>query len=93
MENPNQVIAVETRDIWKRGLLMLLLAIAFAVAQTVLNALAVLQFFWLLLKHEPNQHVARFGGSLSKWLGETALFLTCTTEDKPFPWRAWPQNS
>ena len=33
---------------------------------------------------------ARFGNSLSAWLGEVGRFLTCATDDKPFPWRLWP---
>ncbi len=93
MENQVEVKIPEPRDIWKRGLVMLLFAIGFAAGQTLLNVLALFQFVWLLLKREPNQHVARFGLSLSKWLGEAAQYLTCATEDKPFPWRAWPQSA
>src|SRR5262245_52108414 len=37
-----------TRDVWMRGLFMLLFIIAFWVGQTLLNLLAVVQFIWLL---------------------------------------------
>ncbi|MBI4725130.1 MAG: DUF4389 domain-containing protein [Rhodomicrobium sp.] len=90
MENPDQVQVIESKDIWKRGLLMLLFAIAFSIGQMVLNALTIVQFLWLLFAREPNQRLARFGLSLSKWFGETVQFLSCVTDEKPFPWRDWP---
>ena len=57
-----------TRDVWMRGLFMLLFIIAFWVGQTLLNLLAVVQFIWLLVARESNQFIARFGNSLSIWL-------------------------
>ena len=91
MENQVQIKDVEPRPVWKRGLLMLLFVIAFGLAQMLLNALAIVQFVWLLVKREPNQPVAGFGMSLSKWLADVAQFLTCATDEKPFPWRPWPK--
>jgi len=93
MENESQVKVIESRDAWKRGLFMLLFIIAFWGGQIVLNTLALVQFLWLLFTHESNQRLARFGLSLSKWLGEVAQFLSCTTDEKPFPWQDWPQSS
>ena len=46
---------VDKRGVWKRGLFMLLFAVAFAVAQTLLNLLAVVQFLWLLFASEPTE--------------------------------------
>jgi len=82
-----------TRDVWMRGLFMLLFIIAFWAGQWLLNLLAIVQFIWLLAAREPNQFIARFGNSLSIWLAEVGRFLTCATEDKPFPWRPWPEVS
>jgi hypothetical protein len=81
------------RDVWMRGLFMLLFIIAFWVGQTLLNLLAIVQFIWLLVARESNQFIARFGNSLSIWLAEIGRFLTCATDDKPFPWRPWPEAS
>lgn len=79
-------------EVWKRGVFMLLFMLAFGIAQTLLNLLAVVQFLWLLFTKEPNQVLRRFGKSLSAWLAETALFLCCDTEQKPFPWTDWPNG-
>jgi hypothetical protein len=80
-----------TRDVWMRGLFMLLFIIGFTVGQWLLNFLAIVQFVWLLFAREPNRFIARFGNSLSIWLGEIGRFLTCATDDKPFPWRPPPE--
>jgi len=81
-----------TRDVWMRGLFMLLFMIGFTVGVWLLNLLAIVQFVWLLAAREPNHFIARFGSSLSIWLAEIGRFLTCATDDKPFPWRAWPDS-
>jgi hypothetical protein len=60
--------------------------------EVLLNLLALGQFFWLLFAREPNPFVARFGNSLSIWLAEVGQFLTCATDDKPFPWKPWPDT-
>jgi hypothetical protein len=90
MENAGQVRVIETRDIWKRGLFMLLFAIAFAAGQMILNLMAVVQFVWLLATREHNENLARFGASLSIWFADVARFQSCASDDKPFPWRPWP---
>ncbi len=76
---------------WKRGLVMLVFMVAFGIGQSILVLVSLVQFVWLLAKQEPNRLLAEFGQSLALWLSETARFLTCATEDKPFPWKAWPR--
>jgi hypothetical protein len=78
-------------DIWKRGLVMLLFVFAFGVGQSLLYLTAVVQFLWLLFTKEPNKLLVGFGSSLALWLAETARLLCCATDDKPFPWKAWPK--
>ena len=58
------------RDVWMRGLFMLVLIIGFAVGQWLLNLLALVQFLWLLFAREPNGFLARFGNSLAIWLAD-----------------------
>lgn len=77
--------------VWMRGLFMLLFGIAFGVGQFVLNTLTVVQFLWLLFTGAPNELLVRFGRSLAAWLADVARFMTCASDDKPFPWRPWPQ--
>jgi hypothetical protein len=75
---------------WKRGLFMLLFAVAFGVGQSLLIFLAIVQFLWLLFAGEPNLFLLRFGNSLSVWFADVARFLSCATNEMPFPWKRWP---
>jgi hypothetical protein len=89
MENASEVQLIESRPVWKRGLIMLLFAIAFGIGQMVLNIITIVQFLWLLTQHERNEYLARSGASLANWFAEVARFQSGATEDKPFPWRPW----
>jgi hypothetical protein len=79
-----------TRDVWLRGLFMLVFMFGFAIGQSLLNILAIVQFIWLLAAREPNHFLAAFGNSLAMWLAEIGRFLSCASNDKPFPWKPWP---
>jgi hypothetical protein len=76
-------------SVWMRGLFMLLFLIGFSIGHWLLNILAVLQFLWLVFAREPNGFIADFGNNLAIWLAEVGRFLTCATDDKPFPWQPW----
>jgi Domain of unknown function (DUF4389) len=73
-----------------RALFLIFFLIAFGVGQTVLGLLAVVQFIWLLATGEPNQNLSRLGASLARWFADVVRYLTCVSEDKPFPWKDWP---
>ena len=80
----------KTRNIWIRGLIMLAFVILLGIGQWLLGLVAIVQFLWLLIGGEKNQFLSRFGTSLAKWYSETVQFLSCASEDKPFPWKEWP---
>lgn len=82
----------DSKNTWMRGLFMLVFIVLFAVAETLLSLLAVIQFFWLLFTKKPNPSLRKFGVSLGNWTLEVADFQSCATEDKPFPWKAWPSS-
>ncbi len=87
---PEHTSTFSNRTTWMRGLFMLLLLLAFGVAQGLLWIVALVQFLWLLFAGEPNPALAQFGRSLSRWLADTGRFIACASEAKPFPWAAWP---
>lgn len=72
---------------WLRGLHMLIVAVAFWVAQWLLGLAAVAQFLWLLFGKERNASIAAFGAGLSRWMAEAAAFLTAASEERPFPFK------
>ena len=80
------------QSIWMRGLIMIALGIFFAIAETLLVALAVVQFLWVVITKEKNQAISDFGASLSMWIARVVKFQTFTTEERPFPWAPWPKS-
>ncbi len=80
------------RNIWIRGLFMLLMFLAFHVTATVLCIVAVIQFVMMLLSEEPNERLVLFGRSLGQYLRQIADFETFATEEMPFPFSDWPST-
>ena len=78
------------RQRWVRALYMIFFIFAFGAGQTILGMVAVVQFVWLLATGAPNEVLRRFGTSLAKWFADVVRFLTCASDDKPFPWKDWP---
>lgn len=78
-----------SKDIWMRGLWMIVLALLFALAETVLSVVAVIQFLWMLFTKEKNELLSEFGKDLGLWLSDVARFQSGATEEKPFPWKSW----
>lgn len=80
------------RNIWMRGLLMILMALAYQLGSTLLFLLAVIQFVLALLNDAPNSRLMAFGRSLGRYQGQIANFVTFAAEEPPFPFADWPAS-
>jgi hypothetical protein len=81
---------LKAREVWIRGLYMLLFAFIYGVADVVVAAVVIIQFAFRLLAGETNPRLLGFGRSLSRYLYQVLLFLTFASEEKPFPFDIWP---
>lgn len=71
-----------------RLIYMVLLGFMISIAQTILVAVAVVQFAILLLnRREPNARLAAFGVLIGSWVAAAARYLSAATDAKPWPWR------
>ncbi len=86
----NSAAPSSKRNIWIRGLFMLLMAIAFHVCTTVLGIVTLIQFVMTLLNDTPNIRLVSFGRSMGSYLRQIVNFLTFVTEEMPFPFSEWP---
>lgn len=77
---------------WPRAAFMVAFAILFAIAETVMLLVAVLQALWLAFAKAPNPRIKAFGASLAAWLAQAGRYQACATEEKPFPWADWPKG-
>jgi hypothetical protein len=80
----------EKRSLWIRTLLMILMAMAFHLAATILAVLTVVQFVLAIIAGGPNERLQRFGRSLGQYLREITEFETFASEEASFPFRDWP---
>jgi hypothetical protein len=78
---------------WKRGLFMLLFLLIYGVAEILISAVVVLQFFFVLFSGEQNVRLREFGSSLSIFVYQIMSYWTYNSEEKPFPFGGWPDPS
>jgi Flp pilus assembly protein TadB len=82
--------AYKESNIWLRGVFMILLAMLYSLAGTVLFVVVVLQFTFVLLGSAPNARLLAFGRSLGSYVQQVVNYQTFNTEEKPFPFSDWP---
>lgn len=78
------------RSIWLRGLIMILMAMAYQLAGTLLFFIAIIQFILALLNDTPNSRLMAFGSSVGRYQAQIADFVSFTVEKPPFPFADWP---
>lgn len=90
--NENSVAPINNRNIWVRGLFMLLMVLILHVAGTVLFIVALIQFAMVLMNGAPNERLVSFGRSLARYLRQVVNFMTFATDETPFPFNDWPTD-
>ena len=78
--------------VWRRGGIALVLLVAVEIGQFLMNVTAVVQFVWMLVTGGSNEFLREFGASLAAWLRQASAFVTCASEERPFPWAPWPKG-
>ncbi len=78
------------RNLWVRGLFMLLIGFAFQLCGTILCIVTFIQFVIVLVSNAPNVRLVSFGRSPGSYLRQIVSFLTFATDEIPFPFSDWP---
>ena len=84
---------VTRRSIWLRLVLMIVLSVAFNVAELTIFAVVAFQFLASLFTGKPNDRLTRFGHNLGRYLQQITVYMTFATEEKPFPFTPWPDET
>lgn len=79
-------------SIWIRGLFMLMFAIIYSIAEILLFAVTVFQFFVRLTTASLNPRLLDLGYSLSTYVYQIYLYLTFNSEVRPYPFSPWPER-
>lgn len=77
---------------WIRLLFMVLFVIFHYVVRVLVYLVAIVQFITVLCVNRPNENLLKFGQSLSYYSYQIFRFLTYNTNEKPFPFGAWPSD-
>ena len=83
---------ITRRSIWLRLVFMVVLSVAFSVAEFVTFAVVAFQFLSSLFTGQPNDRLTRFGRNLARYLQQIIVYMTFATEEKPFPFTPWPDE-
>jgi len=90
--NENLKENLTRRGIWLRLCFMIILGMAFSLAQMIIFAVVAFQFFSSLFTGETNDRLTRLGRNLARYLQQITVFLTFGTEEIPFPFAPWPDE-
>lgn len=77
-------------NILARGIVSFVFVLLFAIAESLLAIVALVQFLWMLFTGERNQALVDFGSAMGRWMGQVARFQAAETDRRPFPWSPWP---
>ena len=77
---------------WLRAVLVIVVLVAFGFVEALLWFLAIVQFFWVIFKAEPNQNIKNFAEKLIKWTSTAISFCLWKTDNAPFPFSQLPDD-
>ncbi len=78
------------RNVWMRGLMMLIFAFCLGMAKFVMFAVVLFQFLSVLFTSNTNPNLLKLGLGLSHYQYQIMLFLTYNSDMQPFPVGDWP---
>jgi len=92
MNQDSNITTENKRNIWVRGLYMLIMALAYQISGTLMFIAAIFQFLVILITSRPNTQLLSFGRSLGRYFQQIVNFLTFSSEEVPFPFNDWPSG-
>lgn len=84
---------VTNQSTWVRLLYLILFVVIFNVAELVILAVVIFQFLTKLFTGHVNAELRPLSESLAMYAREVIEYLTQYSDDKPYPFGAWPKAS
>jgi len=76
-----------------KGLALILFIVLFDLVEVVVILVAVVQYIMLLATGNTLPTLRSLGISLGGYLKQIVAYLTFETDDKPYPFAAWPGSN
>ena len=90
--NDETTESYKDRQVWLRGLYMLIFLFLLGVVKFVAFVVILFQFLTVLFTAVANEKLLKFGRSLSIYQYQIMMFLTYNSEEHPFPMGDWPEQ-
>ena len=83
---------LQKNETWQRILYMIFFIIIYGVSKVLIFAVMLFQFITIVLTGKTNEQLLKFSQSLSTFIYQIMIFLTFVSEQRPFPFSAWPNG-
>lgn len=83
---------VKDKDTWLRFIYLVVFGIAFYLSILLTFAASIFQFLAKLFSGAAFGGLAEFGDNLAAYQGQVTRYLTFASEEKPFPFAAFPSK-
>lgn len=91
-DNVDNIISrLSSSEFWLRLFYMVIFFFIITVASYVMVAVVIVQFFWTLIAGNKNENILQFSKSLTIFIHQILLFLSQNSDEKPFPFKDWPE--
>lgn len=84
---------LKNENIWRRLIYIVVFALAFSAVEIVIWSLLIIQFLSQLFSGKPIERASAFSQGLAIYAYQIICFLTFQTDNTPWPFSAWPNNT
>ena len=84
---------IKRQSTWARGVYMILFAVIYSIAEIVVIFITIFQFLLKLFTGNVNERLLSFSQRLSTFIYNIMLFFMFNSEEKPYPFSAWPKGT
>ncbi|MFT5593559.1 MAG: hypothetical protein ACI8SR_001940 [Oceanicoccus sp.] len=85
--------SIKSESFWLRSLFMVLFFIVYRIVDILVLLVAISQWFYVLLSGDANQGLRNFAKGLSLYVAQIIDYLSYNTEEKPYPFTDWPEDT
>ncbi len=81
---------LSSAEYWFRAVYSVLFLVCAKIAGILILIISVAQIIFTLVTGQPNARLVQLGGNLAEYIFTIFNFVTCKSEDKPYPFADWP---
>ena len=84
---------LQKKEIWQRGLYILLFTVIYGFSKLVIMGIMLFQYVTWIVTGKTNGLLLGFSQGLSTYIYQITIFLSFNSDQRPFPFSAWPNVS